>query len=273
MGPKLVRLSESTPDKLPAGVTARRDGHFFERRFFVGGPQSPSDDRFKEAERAELKQLHDQLQNALKTDANPKAAFGDKKVPLHLVPPALLIGAARAFAEGAAKYSPRLEFNHVQEAVACLAAKAGVSIILIDPAGQDRFASLVTIVGYAKTIRNMLHDRKKISLVGTYETGSISSTRSPNHLPNEPRPIPADAAQLGIDASSESSESLPMPGTLSLLPKVGVAPSASEAKHCTPITTISPDDCGESFVVGATTVSDFLTTILRVLNALLLISG
>lgn len=36
---------------------------------------------------------------------NPKKAFGDTKVPLHLVPPALNIGAARAFNEGR-KYGP-----------------------------------------------------------------------------------------------------------------------------------------------------------------------
>lgn len=86
----------------------------------MGGPKSPGDDRY------ELEQLREQLATAsekdvltridkarrerdaeaTKNDANPKAAFGDKKVPLHLVPPALLIGAARAFAEGAAKYGP-----------------------------------------------------------------------------------------------------------------------------------------------------------------------
>lgn len=36
--------------------------------------------------------------------ANPKQAFGDKKLPLHLVPAALEIGAAKAFGEGAVKY-------------------------------------------------------------------------------------------------------------------------------------------------------------------------
>src|SRR5690606_27589574 len=35
---------------------------------------------------------------------NPKQAYGDKKVPMHTVPPALVIGAAHAFGEGAAKY-------------------------------------------------------------------------------------------------------------------------------------------------------------------------
>ena len=37
-------------------------------------------------------------------DENPKKAYGDAKVPVHLVPPALCIGAARAFGEGAVKY-------------------------------------------------------------------------------------------------------------------------------------------------------------------------
>jgi hypothetical protein len=36
---------------------------------------------------------------------NPKKAFGDKKVPVHLVPPALLIETAVAFKEGR-KYGP-----------------------------------------------------------------------------------------------------------------------------------------------------------------------
>jgi hypothetical protein len=35
---------------------------------------------------------------------NPKKVQGDKKIPLHLVPPALVIGAARALSEGADKY-------------------------------------------------------------------------------------------------------------------------------------------------------------------------
>lgn len=38
--------------------------------------------------------------------ANPKQLYGDKKVPLHLVPPALLIGAAKALGEGGRKYGP-----------------------------------------------------------------------------------------------------------------------------------------------------------------------
>lgn len=40
------------------------------------------------------------------TDANPKQAYGDKKVPLALVPAAAIIGMARAFKEGARKYGP-----------------------------------------------------------------------------------------------------------------------------------------------------------------------
>jgi hypothetical protein len=39
-------------------------------------------------------------------DNNPKTAFGLKKVPLHLVPPALEQGAAEAFQNGADKYGP-----------------------------------------------------------------------------------------------------------------------------------------------------------------------
>lgn len=35
---------------------------------------------------------------------NPKQAFGDLKLPVHTVPPALLLGAAKAFGEGAKKY-------------------------------------------------------------------------------------------------------------------------------------------------------------------------
>lgn len=38
------------------------------------------------------------------SDANPKKRYGDMKPPVHLVPPALVIGAARAFGEGARKY-------------------------------------------------------------------------------------------------------------------------------------------------------------------------
>ncbi len=36
--------------------------------------------------------------------ANPKQAFGDKKLATGTVPPALLLGAAKAFGEGAKKY-------------------------------------------------------------------------------------------------------------------------------------------------------------------------
>lgn len=37
-------------------------------------------------------------------DNNPKAAVGELKCPLHLVPPALIIGAAEALKNGADKY-------------------------------------------------------------------------------------------------------------------------------------------------------------------------
>ncbi len=40
------------------------------------------------------------------SDPNPKKAFGDAKVPLHLVPPAAMIAIAKALAEGAEKYDP-----------------------------------------------------------------------------------------------------------------------------------------------------------------------
>lgn len=36
--------------------------------------------------------------------ANPKQAYGNKKLPVHLVPPALVLGAAKALGEGAVKY-------------------------------------------------------------------------------------------------------------------------------------------------------------------------
>ena len=39
-------------------------------------------------------------------DNNPKTQFGLKKAPLHLVPPALELGAAEAFQNGADKYGP-----------------------------------------------------------------------------------------------------------------------------------------------------------------------
>lgn len=38
--------------------------------------------------------------------ANPKQAYGDLKAAVHTVPPALLLGAAKAFGEGAKKYGP-----------------------------------------------------------------------------------------------------------------------------------------------------------------------
>lgn len=37
-------------------------------------------------------------------DANPKKAYGDKKLPTHLVPPALILGVARNMGDGAEKY-------------------------------------------------------------------------------------------------------------------------------------------------------------------------
>lgn len=39
-------------------------------------------------------------------DNNPKSALGALKVPVHLVPPALLIETAKAFSHGAVKYGP-----------------------------------------------------------------------------------------------------------------------------------------------------------------------
>lgn len=38
--------------------------------------------------------------------SNPKKAYGDAKIPMHLVPPALQISAARGLGEGAEKYGP-----------------------------------------------------------------------------------------------------------------------------------------------------------------------
>ena len=46
--------------------------------------------------------------------ANPKQAYGDRKVPLHLVPSAGLIHEAMAFKEGARKYGP---YNWREKAV------------------------------------------------------------------------------------------------------------------------------------------------------------
>lgn len=40
------------------------------------------------------------------TDDNPKTTYGDKRPPLHLVPPALIIGAGEVFKLGASKYGP-----------------------------------------------------------------------------------------------------------------------------------------------------------------------
>ncbi len=38
--------------------------------------------------------------------SNPKQAYGNRKLPVHLVPPALTLGAAVALGEGAVKYGP-----------------------------------------------------------------------------------------------------------------------------------------------------------------------
>ena len=52
------------------------------------------------------KQTIEYIENAVTgyPNNNPKAAIGAKKIPLDLVPPALLLGAAEAFKDGAAKY-------------------------------------------------------------------------------------------------------------------------------------------------------------------------
>lgn len=61
---------------------------------------SQTEENRKAAEAAE------KVREKLNTLANPKQAFGDLKVAMQLVPVALVIGAARAFKEGAAKYGP-----------------------------------------------------------------------------------------------------------------------------------------------------------------------
>jgi hypothetical protein len=45
-----------------------------------------------------------EIPEAAEKPANPKQAYGDKKLATQTVPPALLLGAARAYGEGAAKY-------------------------------------------------------------------------------------------------------------------------------------------------------------------------
>lgn len=42
----------------------------------------------------------------MSTPTNPKQLYGDRKPPVHLVPPALNIGASKALGEGAVKYGP-----------------------------------------------------------------------------------------------------------------------------------------------------------------------
>lgn len=49
-------------------------------------------------------QNQNQNQNQIPDSANPKDAQARKKVPIELVPPALVIGAAEALADGARKY-------------------------------------------------------------------------------------------------------------------------------------------------------------------------
>lgn len=48
----------------------------------------------------------EEYKQVLTDAANPKQKFGDKKLPIHRVPPAAICAMARGLGEGAAKYGP-----------------------------------------------------------------------------------------------------------------------------------------------------------------------
>jgi Domain of unknown function (DUF5664) len=153
-------------------------------------------------------------------DNNPKTASGEAKLPIHLVPPALLRGAAEAWANGAAKYGPfnwrehkisstvyyaacmrhltdwydRIDaddcapdshVHHLKHAVACLG-------MLLDTIGSDKLNDNRPLRCPSAPLTGPQCENKKCEVespVTTGQCGSIqnaeprwdSSSRSPNH--------------------------------------------------------------------------------------------
>lgn len=64
----------------------------------------PIDDRLEEIEEYQVRRAYQAPSPPISPPANPKQAYGDRKPPLHLVPPALTLYAAQGLGEGAAKY-------------------------------------------------------------------------------------------------------------------------------------------------------------------------
>ncbi len=113
----------SRPEDCPVDLATEPKpylNHFGQPRPMTSGEYSA------ERERIELQLRQERIEQAMKREPrprsegelaaerertaglppNPKKAFGDKKVPLHLVPPALTIFAALGFRDGAEKYGP-----------------------------------------------------------------------------------------------------------------------------------------------------------------------
>lgn len=98
LGMKHERQFETTTDELPPQVLPSMGPNMQE----YNGPEAhmPEPDWLNEIVNAQgvFREIDDAL------PPNPKQAYGDKKVPLHLVPPVAMVYMAMAFKEGAQKY-------------------------------------------------------------------------------------------------------------------------------------------------------------------------
>lgn len=95
--------------------------------------------------------------------ANPKQAYGDKKLPTHLVPPALVLEAAPNMRDGAAKYGP---YNWRSKKVEVMTYVAAIQRHLsafidgedVDPeskSGATHLGAIAACVGIIADARNM----------------------------------------------------------------------------------------------------------------------
>lgn len=112
---------------------------------------------------AEAKLISSAAEAHLTDSANPKQAFGDKKLPVHLVPPALMLEAALNMGDGAEKYGPYNWRHKKVEAMTYVAAiQRHLAAFLdgedVDPEskrGATHLGAIAACVGILTDARNM----------------------------------------------------------------------------------------------------------------------
>lgn len=149
--------------------------------------------------------------NDEKKGVDPKQAFGAQKPPVHLVPPILMIAAARAIAEGAVKYGA---FNwRKSEPLKMTTYLSGMLRHLmafldgeeIDPESStgkthlEGLAASLAILLDARALGNLVDDRAPAG-------PSAKLLRAPGYVEKSDRPAPPELINIGEEDVVETLE-------------------------------------------------------------------